>query len=303
MRTLLFALSCLAAWPAIGAQAFYHGKAEGWFWYRETIEPEEDKKEPAAPLPAPSSGGPAAFTAGWLKEYLPKYRLLALDEPTPEHVAAYFYLQRLAIDKANRFANVSRSVIKTYPLLDENLRRPRAAFAARQADESAGAAKDKALRIIARRAGVFFFFRSDCPYCHLQAPLLKMLEDVYGFEILPVSLDGRPMPIDLYREFRVDTGQAEALGVISTPALFLVNPGAADGKIVPLGQSVLALAELKDRIVRAAHEAGWIDRTLYQSTQAVKSDWLLEVRSHDRGFLPPGEIIRRLEAAADFPSR
>ncbi|WP_369686146.1 conjugal transfer protein TraF [Photobacterium leiognathi] len=47
---------------------------------------------------------------------------------------------------------------------------------------------------IGDKAGIFFFFRSDCPFCHKQMPLIALLEKNFGFTIKPVSLDGKPLP-------------------------------------------------------------------------------------------------------------
>jgi conjugal transfer pilus assembly protein TraF len=46
------------------------------------------------------------------------------------------------------------------------------------------------MKNIAREHGLIFFFRSDCPYCHQYAPTLKLLSEMYGIEVLGVSIDG-----------------------------------------------------------------------------------------------------------------
>ena len=126
---------------------------------------------------------------------------------------------------------------------------------------------------VAETAGVLFFFRSDCPYCEAQAPLLKLLEARYGFSILPVSVDGPPLPSAVFPDFRQDRGQAQALGVVSTPALFLARP--PDG-MVPLSQGLLSLAQLQERVVVAALEAGWISEGEFALTRPVTANLMLD---------------------------
>mgnify|MGYP000423381356 CR=1 FL=1 len=50
-----------------------------------------------------------------------------------------------------------------------------------------GDGRDAALTAIAKQAGVLFFFRSDCPYCEAQAPLLEVLTARYGFGVQAVT--------------------------------------------------------------------------------------------------------------------
>lgn len=114
---------------------------------------------------------------------------------------AYYYLQRVMMDKAQRFTDVARHVVMSDPLLDENQRRPIATFAANEANYQAGIASEQALAAIAKQAGLLFFFRSDCRYCHIQAPLLALLEKRFGFKVYAVSLDGQAMPNGLYPDF------------------------------------------------------------------------------------------------------
>jgi conjugal transfer pilus assembly protein TraF len=179
----------------------------------------------------------------------------------------------VALDKSSRFAAATQRAVQRDPFLDEITQRPTATFAANLTNRQAGEQRDAVLVRIAERAGVLFFFRSDCPYCEAQAPLLRLLETRFGFAVLPVSLDGAPLPGGELPQFRQDRGQAEALGVVSTPALFLVHPPDA---VVPLAQGLLSFAQLQERIVLAAAEAGWIGPDAYSRTRAVTADLTLD---------------------------
>lgn len=252
--------------PTTGQSSFYGHHAEGWYWYQDpkaeapTPPPPPPTKaaEPPQPLPeAPATAKPTTptpFSAAWVREMLPKYKDLAWDNPTPENVKAYFLLQRFAIDRSSKFADVAKSVTIGNPLLDETYRRPLASFATFTVDREAAAQRSTVLKKIAEKAGLFFFFKGSCAYCEAQAPLIGRIMDE-GFDVLAVSMDGGELKSFRFPHVRQNAGQAEYLGVTAVPALFLVTP---DGTFEQLGQGVVALPELKQRILIAAKRRGWI---------------------------------------------
>jgi len=272
--------------------SYFEDKQRGWFWYevlpetvkksKAEIQPDHEKPEPEIKSPTvvqnddKSASQPSAehqpLSSAWLKQNLEHYLNQAIDDPSPENVAAFYYLQRVMMDKAERFTNAARYVVMSDPQLDETVRRPVATYAANEANHQASVVAERALKAIAAQAGILFFFRSDCRYCHMQAPILAMLENAYGFKIYPVSLDGLPMPNGFFSQFKRDNGQAAMLGVEQTPALFLMKP---PRQIVPLAQGALSLEEITGRILLAAKEAGWIDASQYQTTQGIRDTPML----------------------------
>jgi conjugal transfer pilus assembly protein TraF len=267
----LIAISILCVFsanPSHSAEPFFLDKERGWFWREGIIDPllSKPKKEfqeaPVSPQQIPAGQKP--LSVAWLRKNLEVYRDQAIDSPSPENVAAYFYLQRLMMDKAHRFTDVAHEVVISDPRLDENVRRPISSFAVQAANRAASRTSQDSLTLIAKSTGILFFFRSDCTYCHLQAPLLKVLEDRYGFKVYPVSLDGLPMPGGLYPEFHHDQGQAAQLGVQATPSIFLLNP---PGKVLPLSQGILSLDDLTNRILTVAHTEGLITDAVYDTTR------------------------------------
>ncbi len=283
-------LQAVVAWSAdtdAPAVSYFTDKQRGWFWYEVQPEPvvkkpseapkpksvppaDSVKAQPKPPTVVPAE--PAPLSSAWLRKNLEIYLNKAIDEPTHENVAAFYYLQRAMMDKAERFTHAARYVVMSDPRLDETVRRPVATYAVNEANRQASMMADKALKDIAGLAGILFFFRSDCRYCHVQAPILDMLANAYGFNIYPVSLDGLPMPNGLFSSFKTDQGQAALLGVEQTPALFLMKP---PKQIVPLSQGVLSLEELTSRILLAAKESGWLDASQYQTTQGIRSTPML----------------------------
>jgi len=303
----------------LNAASYFEDKQRGWFWYEVLPEPikpvkpepkiEPPKSEPQtdtakveASLGVPTLDQPEPLSSAWLKQNLEKYLNKAIDEPSQENVAAFYYLQRVMMDKAERFTNAARYVVMSDPQLDESVRRPISTFAVNEANHQASVAADQSLKAIAAKAGILFFFRSDCRYCHVQAPILAMLERSYGFKIYPVSLDGLPMPNGMFSQFKIDQGQAALLGVEQTLALFLMKP---PKQIVPLSQGVLSLEEATSRILLAAKEAGWLESSKYQTTQGIRSTPMLLPAA---GSISPStaqntlSLIQALQAGAQFGS-
>lgn len=260
---------------------FYERKAEGWFWYQEDVPEEEPEpeappppiaaiaeppeSEPVQEVPAPPKG-PTVFSAAWFRENLPKYRDAAWDDPSIENVRTFMYLQRYAMDKSEQFADASELAVIGDPFLDEEARRPSATFASQNLDRWAGRYKDELSQKLAEKVGLFFFFRSDSDSSRVQAPIVKMLENRDGFTVLPISVDGQPLPDGLFPDFRVNEGQAEAMGVDSLPAIYIVSK---DREVEPISQGVLSLADLKHRIIVASKRRGWISDEEFNKTRPI----------------------------------
>ena len=268
------ALLLLATVNAHGSEKpFYSDKARGWFW-REIIptSPPELKKTTPEPIKSPSDSKPSAesntppapLSTAWFRSELPNYRDRAIDDPTPQNIHHYFALQRILMDKAHRFTEAAHEVVLSDPTLDENRRRPITTFGAHEANRIAREATEEALQIIALRCGILFAFRSDCRYCDLEAPLIRGLEIRHQIKVIPLSFDGKPLPLGHYPSFRSDHGEAESLGIRTTPAVFLLEP---PHRIVPIAEGLVALEELTQRILTMAHRDGYLSDDLWTKTQ------------------------------------
>jgi conjugal transfer pilus assembly protein TraF len=238
---------------------------EGWFWYEDppalVEEPEPPEPDPppvaqASAEPQRAVAGPPPLSAAWLRDNLPVYLDLAVDDPSPANVRRYMLLQRVAMDKASVFSDMSTSVVTGDPVLDEYAAFPTGTNIASAMQRQAEVARDEMLRGLAQSVGVAFFFRSDCQYCELAVGVLRSLQQLYGFEILPISIDGKPLASGSLGQFRPDRGEAASLSITQTPALVLIRP--PDGMEV-VANGLVALTDLKDRILLTAAKRGWVD--------------------------------------------
>ncbi|WP_412500626.1 conjugal transfer protein TraF [Vibrio cyclitrophicus] len=319
LKKATLALALIASMPNISVAedsrpGFYDRKAEGWFFYE--VEPEEKevpKPKPVAVQPPPpppeqeqmaQSEGPEYFSAAWFRENLPKYKDAWWDNPTIENAKAFAYMQRFAMDRSEQAQDAYELAILGDPYLDEVSRRPYATFASQQVDSKAGKERQTLLGTVASRVGLFFFYQPNCEMCEIQAPIVKMLEQGYGFTVVAVSSDGTPFPGNIFPEFKVDNGHAEQLGVVTYPALFLASP---DGSFAPVGQGVMSLPDTANRILVTARRAGWISDDEFNKTRAlVNTDnniaeiltdktgevSLEEIMTDDKGnYIPPEQLM------------
>jgi len=264
--------------PPNPSAPYFIDKERGWFWYERQPDPvTEDAEPPPQAKPTPDTGKeaptkppePKPLSAEWFRKNMERFRDKAVDDPTRENVQAYFYLQRVMLDKASRFADMAQTVSMSEPLLDENARRPIASFGGQARDDMAATAREGAAKKLARTAGLWFVFESTCQFCEKQAGVLKGLENAYGFKVLAISLDGVPLPGNPFPGFIPDRGQAKQLGVETTPALFLVRPGQAGG-VLPIAQGLVAGDEIVRRAVTLGHGKGWLSDAEYEDTRAAK---------------------------------
>lgn len=293
---------------------FTERKAEGWFFYNETIEAEPEQEEVVEPtppqtlteatppptlVPAAPSPPPAPLSAEWMRENLPKYMDRAWNDPTPENVQAFFLLQRYAMDRSGEFAEVAQRVTMGNPMLDESSRRPFSTFAAQDLDRFAGQQRNALLAEISTKAGLFVFYSSECRLCQTMAPVLAHLDT--QFDLTPISMDGKDLPNSPFPNMRVNDGHAEQLGVQTLPAIFLVSP---DAQFISLAQGASSLTDLRERIVLGATQMGLVTEEQFDNTRTVNNLHInlanrplqLEANQDDpTGFIEPAQLIQSLE--------
>jgi conjugal transfer pilus assembly protein TraF len=172
----------------------------------------------------------------------------AILNPTEAHVHEFLQAQNFVMNKSSVFADVARRVVWANP--DVNYAARNAVVnSSRLADaRRKDAEREKTVRELAQEHGIVFFARSDCAYCHDQAPILKMFERSWGMEVLAISLDGGTIPE--FPDARMDNGISRIVsngqGVTTVPALFLINRKTREA--IPLGTGVVAATDLAERI-------------------------------------------------------
>ena len=216
---------------------------EGWFWYQDpdvtapAKKPKELEQRPQIPLDPLNQ-------LKQIQEELNRAQARAVLHPSPENVYEYLRLNQWRLNQASKFSDVWRRVVWQNPNLDYSLRRPVMNLAVHTYQDQRKQKEAQAVAAVAQTHGLFFFFKGSCPYCHAFGPILRRFSEMYGIDVLAVSLDGGGLPD--YPNPRVDTQVANQLGVSAVPSLFLVDPKRRD--VLAVGAGVMSLDELADRI-------------------------------------------------------
>jgi conjugal transfer pilus assembly protein TraF len=213
-------------------------------WYCDRSFDELQPPMPAEPDKAFTEGEQAVKDLKKLRELVEQKRALAILKPTQENLKAYIIAQEAMMDQASIFSDVWRRVIWANPDLNYQLRNPSNNAAIQVRDGERTQKEVQTLSAIAKEWGLFFLFRSDCPYCHRLAPTLKYLTAQYGLTVFPVSLDGGGLP-DFPNPVR-DNGMAARLGVSVVPMVVLGN--VRDRRLIPVGSGVLSAQDIIERI-------------------------------------------------------
>lgn len=264
MRALLIALLMGLAASLSQAQAqspaadpparplFWDDYRRGWHFY-------EDPETEAPPVKAPQKAAdkakpqdrraPELIEFEQLQKRLEEYRNIAIIRPSEANVRRYMELEASVVRQASYFSDVAQRVAWSTPNLDMTLEgRPVNARAIEVFDREQAQNRSSSVAALASTHVLFFFFRSDCPYCHAFAPTLEAFQARHGIQIVPISVDGGGLPN--FPQYRRDNGISKTLQVTQVPAVFLAEP--YTGKITPIGYGVLSEAQLLERIAIVA---------------------------------------------------
>jgi conjugal transfer pilus assembly protein TraF len=249
-----------------------------------------------APPATPAPQGKQKVDVAWLRK---NYQLLqdrAIDDPSDENVAAFYYVQRILVDKAQRYEESAHKVVMADPVLNENTRVPYASAGARTVATADYSAQQQAVRELARLGGLLIFVDGNCRFCATQLPVTAMLRRDFGMESLVISIDGT-RPADYKGDVLPDNGLFGKLGLKLTPSVvFIPKPkGYAGGKdpnqYLVVAQGFYAADELVKQIAYAGHTT----RLLSAATMADLDVW-------DRG-VATGEDLEQLALDANNPTQ
>ena len=165
--------------------------------------------------------------------------------PSEANVRRYMELESQVVARASYFADVAQRVAWATPQLDPTLQgRPVNAKALEVFDQAEMVDRSRAIADLGKDHVLFFFYRSDCPYCHAFAPTLAAFQARHSIQVVAISVDGGQLPV--FPNARPDNGIATALKVSQVPAVYLAQP--FTGKISPIGFGVLSESQLLERI-------------------------------------------------------
>ena len=232
---------CLVVLPCrILCADFFSLHNTGWYFY--------DDPKAAHKKHGRMSTASALQVLHFKQQQLKRAKARLVMQPTVANARDYIQLQNAASEQSSRVEHAWKRALLYYPELDFSLNHPIRSVARRIDIDSTSIKIDQALFNFSKQQGLFFFYKSTCPYCRRFAPVVKRLSEHYHIHIIPISLDGRAFP--LFPHTRFDAGQARRFGVHATPALFAINPQTK--KVAPVSYGFLAEDEIKARLFRLA---------------------------------------------------
>lgn len=192
---------------------------QGWQWYNEPEDDEEETQQANPQAPAPSS-------ATELKKQLQRATEEAKDRAilfsSPDNFAKYMRWQNFWTDRAGAFTQSAKQAMLKYPELDYNLRYSYYNGTVEKQIEIDRNKEKDAIKKISGSHGIFFFYRGKMPIDNLMGSVINHFSKDNNLSIIPISVDGTINP-DLPNS-KLDSGQSRTMGVKFFPALFLVNP-------------------------------------------------------------------------------
>lgn len=229
------------------ANSFYkqncHSQNLGWNFYCDPSK-NDDQSDDKSDLSSQSQTQIANDEVKRLKQEHDNLLNTAIIFPTSENIKKYLAFNLQGLNRSSFFAETAQREIWQNPDLNYNLKRPVNSIGKRTwIDEQNKKQKTTALNLNSRY-GIFFFYRSDCPYCHAYAPVIKNFATAYNLKIKAVSLDGGIL--QEFPESIIDKGQAAKFGINSVPATVLFDQ--QNKNIIPVGFGALSESELLQQI-------------------------------------------------------
>ena len=244
--TCAMILNAIASSAQDAAPRYWSERWRGWHFYEDPAP--EDPPRPLLPnkdASARPARAPELLEFERLQKTLEDTRNIAIMRPTEANVRRYMELEAQVVARASTFADVAQRVAWATPELDPTLQgRPVNAKALEVFEQTELADRSRAIGELGKDHVLFFFYRSDCPYCHAFAPALEAFQVRHGIQVVAISVDGGP--ITGFPNARPDNGIATALKVSQVPAVFLAQP--FTGTITPIGFGVLSESQLLERI-------------------------------------------------------
>ena len=231
---------------------------EGFLWYNENLPKKAETQQKETAKQRDNLEHPPINDWGQrlenLKQRLEQAEKKALDNPTLANVLQAQRLQKLVVDKAEKFATMWQLAA----LIDAkliNFEEHSNSLHQKLQEQKNAKQDDDRLKNIAQSWGMVLQFDAGCPICHTFAPIIKELAEKYGFQILAVSKTGEDF---LDMPGGIDTG-------------FLVNSGLNPEKLVP----VLYLMSSDGRMIYP------IARGLTEQSKIIENIMLLS-QNHQR---------------------
>lgn len=249
-RSLCYLISILLSISLCGygfafETGYFSEHAKGWHWYHDPKKYQDTMDEEALTQDP-------IFQMHTIREKVDRALNQAVLHPSKETVRDYIHLQNQVNHQSEKFEKYWKSILLDHPDMDYSIKHPTNNAAKQIEYKEDSSREEKLIRELAQKSGLFFFYRSSCPYCVRFAPIVKDFAETYGITVIPITTDGISLPE--FPHSYPDQGQAEKFHVQVEPALFAVNPYTK--KAFPVAYGLTSEVDLKRRIVDIATKFG-----------------------------------------------
>jgi conjugal transfer pilus assembly protein TraF len=231
-------------------KGYFSENARGWYWHDEykeqRAEDNNEEKKQAESDPVEQLNA--------IRDTIERAKAQAVINPTKENVKNYINIQNQLGEHSQQFERTWKEVLLENPELDYSLKHPTNNLAKRVELDQNKEKEEAVIYELAKKSGLFFFYRSSCPYCVHFAPIVKDFAETYGITVIPITTDGVALPE--FPNSYPDRGQAEKFHVTVEPALFAVNP--YTHKAFPVAYGLTSEADLKKRLLDIATRFGGV---------------------------------------------
>ncbi len=226
-------------------------KAKGWHWYNEAYflaRSKKGHKKAETKNKVPKKENTAVEQILILRKIVDETKAKAILYPTVENLREYIMLQNYVVNQATLFGHVWQKTLLEYPELDFSIMHPNQNAAQHIVQGEEIKKEEAAVREYSKTFGLLFFYRGNNPLDEAFATTVQDFSSTYGITLIPVTVDGKSLPI--FKESRINQGQAEKLKIKFFPALILVDPTLQ--KAIPLNYGFISYTGLRARFLQLA---------------------------------------------------
>lgn len=225
---------------------FVSNHQQGWHWYREEeiLENKREQKKNNIPMENAMANSSKRIEAD--KVRLKQFLHHAILHSSEHNIVRYLKLQNSIAQRASVFAQNWQEVLRRFPELDYSISKPTNQLARHLYYQIDNNKKKSLIKKLSSYFGFYLFYRSDCRYCQLFSPTVKMFAQYFSIHLVSISLDNKKLPI--FPESQFNHGIASSLKVTTVPALYIVIP--KKKKIDPISFGVISTQELFERVYK-----------------------------------------------------
>jgi conjugal transfer pilus assembly protein TraF len=226
-------------------QPYLNEHEEGWYWHKDPKVLLKKKERVASPV----VNKPADPDRTWklIGERVQRARAQAILNPTTENIARARRLQRLIVAQANLFSEKWMLDLLINPNQDESLVNPSGSAARDIYNQQNSMQKERAIAQISQTSGLLYFYKGGEPFSERMAEVVSDFANSYHMTVIPIAMNDHFSP--LLPNSRVDSGEANQMGVKHIPAVFALNP--VSKKTMPVAYGLISQSELKENILMA----------------------------------------------------